>query len=155
MSYIKQFNTVGVSRQHGEIKIRMANDIEWRKFMLTKEGHTDILLVDLGETMSKTEAVQKALTLPEFADHAEAQAVFTKYLTAQGVIEKVKKPRGRPAKAKAEDAAAEATTADAGEAQQEAAAEDVAADEPTEALVDAVAETLAETAEADAEAVEV
>jgi hypothetical protein len=153
MSYIKQFNTVGVSRQHGEIKIRMANDIEWRKFMLTKEGHTDILLVDLGETMSKTEAVQKALTLPEFADHAEAQAVFTKYLTAQGVIEKVKKPRGRPAKAKAEDA--EATTADAGEAQQEAAAEDVAAAEPTEALVDAVAETLAETAEADAEAVEV
>jgi hypothetical protein len=139
MSYIKQFNTVGVSRQFGEIKIRMANDIEWRKFMLTKEGHVDILLVDLGETMSKTDAVQKALTLPEFADHAEAQAVFTKYLQAQGVIEKPAKPRGRPAKAKAEDAVAEAPAAEA-----EAAA-------VTEALVEAVAETLAETADAEAE----
>lgn len=140
MSYIKQFNTVGVSRR-GELKIRMANDIEWRKFMLTKEGHVDILLVDLGETMSKTEAVQKALTLPEFVDHAEAQAVFTAYLQAQGVIEKPKKPRGRPAKAVVADAVAEDVVADA-----EAAA-------PTEALVEAVAETLAETA--DAEAVEV
>jgi len=139
MSYIKQFNTVGVSRQFGEIKIRMANDIEWRKFMLTKEGHVDILLVDLGETMSKADAVQKALTLPEFADHAEAQAVFTKYLTAQGVIEKVKKPRGRPAKAVAAEAEAEAETADA------------EAGEVTDALVDAVAETLAETADAEAE----
>lgn len=140
MSYIKQFNTVGVSRQFGDIKIRMANDIEWRKFMLTKEGHVDIVLVDLGETMSKTEAVQKALTLPEFADHAEAQAVFTAYLQAQGVIEKPKKPRGRPAKAVVADVVAEGVVADA-----EAAA-------PTEALVEAVAETLAETA--DAEAVE-
>ena len=134
MSYIKQFNTVGVSRQFGEIKIRMANDIEWRKFMLTKEGHVDILLVDLGETMSKTDAVQKALTLPEFADHAEAQAVFTKYLQAQGVLDKPKKPRGRPAKAAAE--------AEAPAALAEAAA-------PTEALVEAVAETLAETADAE------
>jgi len=139
MSYIKQFNTVGVSRQFGEIKIRMANDIEWRKFMLTKEGHVDILLVDLGETMSKADAVKKALTLPEFADHAEAQAVFTKYLQAQGVIEKPTKPRGRPAKAKAEDAVAEAPAAEA-----ETAA-------VTEALVEAVAETLAETADAEAE----
>ena len=97
MSYIKQFNTVGVSRQNGDIKIRMANDIEWRTFMLTKEGHVDILLVDLGETMSKPEAVKRALALPEFAEHAEAQACFVKYLQAEGLIEKVKKPRGRPA----------------------------------------------------------
>lgn len=143
MSYIKQFNTVGVSRQFGDIKIRMANDIEWRKFMLTKEGHTDILLVDLGETMSKTAAVQKALALPEFADHAEAQAVFTAYLQAQGVIDKPKKPRGRPAKA---------VVADADAAQTLAVTDEPAAETPTEALVEAVAETLSETA--DAEAVE-
>jgi len=147
MSYIKQFNTVGVSRQHGDIKIRMANDIEWRKFMLTKEGHTDILLVDLGETMGKTEAVQKALTLPEFVDHAEAQAVFTKYLQAQGVIEKPKKARGRPAKA----AVAEETVA---EAEAEAVTGDAEADAPTEALVDAVAETLADAVEATDEVAE-
>ena len=127
MSYIKQFNTVGVSRQNGDIKIRMANDIEWRTFMLTKEGHVDILLVDLGETMSKPEAVKRALALPEFADHAEAQACFVRYLQAEGLIEKVKKPRGRPAKVQAV-ALAEA---------------------PTEALVEAVAETLVETADAE------
>ena len=131
MAYIKQFNTVGVSRQQVEdkkvLKIRMANDIEWRTFMLTKEGHTDILLVDLGETMSKPEAVKRALALPEFADHAEAQACFVRYLQAEGLIEKVKKPRGRPAKVQAV-ALAEA---------------------PTEALVEAVAETLVETADAE------
>lgn len=127
MSYIKQFNTVGVSRMAGEVKIRMANDIEWRTFMLTKEGHTDIQLVDLGETMSKTDAVQRALTLPEFADNAEAQACFVTYLQAQGLIEKPKLKRGRPAKAQL---IAEADT-------------------PTEALLEAVAETLAETSTAE------
>jgi hypothetical protein len=139
MSYIKQFNTVGVSRQNGDIKIRMANDIEWRKFMLTKEGHVDILLVDLGETMSKTEAVQKALTLPEFVDHAEAQAVFTAYLQAQGVIEKPKKQRGRPAKA---------VVAEAAEAEAPASTFDELAPALQESLIDAVGEFLSKETEA-------
>lgn len=147
MTNIKTFNTVGVSRQHGKIKIRMANDIEWRQFMLTKEGHVDILLVNLGEQLSKEEAVLRAMELPEFAEHAEAQAVFHDYLVKAGVIEKPKKKRGRPAKAVAADAApaeADATTtlADALDevAELAAAAEEV------------VAETVAETTE-DAEAV--
>lgn len=99
MTNIKTFNTVGVSRQFGKIKIRMANDIEWRQFMLTKEGHVDILLVNLGEQVSKEDAVLRAMELPEFAEHEEAQAVFHDYLIKAGVLEKPKKKRGRPAKA--------------------------------------------------------
>jgi hypothetical protein len=118
MTNIKTFNTVGVSRQHGKIKIRMANDIEWRQFMLTKEGHTDILLVALGEQMSKEDAVLRAMELPEFEEHAEAQAVFHDYLIKAGVLQKPKKKRGRPAKAVAVEAQAadettESTLADA------------------------------------------
>jgi hypothetical protein len=147
MTNIKTFNTVGVSRQHGKIKIRMANDIEWRQFMLTKEGHVDILLVNLGEQLSKEEAVLRAMELPEFVDHAEAQAVFHDYLVKAGVIEKPKKKRGRPAKAKAEDAAADAgdTTTTLADTLDEVAALAAAAE-------DVVAETVAEVAE---EAVEV
>lgn len=138
MSYIKQFNTVGVSRMAGEVKIRMANDIEWRTFMLTKEGHTDIQLVDLGETMSKPDAVKRAMSLPEFADNAEAQACFVTYLQAQGLIERPKKPRGRPAKAQL---VAEA------EAPAVASTFDELAPALQESLIDAVGEFLSKAAE--------
>ena len=128
MTNVATFNTVGVTTDRaGKLKIRMANDIEWRTFMLTKEGHTDILLVDLGETMSKPEAVKRAMALPEFADHAEAQACFVRYLQDQKLMDKPRRPRGRPAKVKAE----------------------AVAETPTEALVEAVAETLAGTADAE------
>ena len=113
MTNIATFNTVGVSRQFGKIKIRMANDIEWRRIMLTKEGHTDILLVNLGEQLTKSDAVLRAMELPEFADHAEAQAVFHDYLIKAGVLEKPRKKRGRPAKAvAAESTVVETTLAD-------------------------------------------
>jgi len=106
MTNIATFNTVGVSRQFGKLKIRMANDIEWRQFMLTKEGHTDILLVNLGEQVTKSDAVLRAMELTEFVDYAEAQEVFHDYLIKAGVLEKPKKKRGRPAKAVAVEAEA-------------------------------------------------
>lgn len=141
MTNIATFNSVGVSRQFGKLKIRMANDIEWRQFMLKREGHTDIQLIQLGEQLSKIEAVQRAQTattiaedgslVPTFGD--EAQACFTKYLMDQGVIERPKKKRGRPAKA-----------AVAEEAQSEPVAEEAQSEPllPTEALVQAVTLTL-------------
>ena len=146
MTNIKTFNTVGVSRQHGKIKIRMANDIEWRQFMLTKEGHVDILLVNLGEQLSKEEAVLRAMELPEFENHEEAQAVFHDYLVKAGVIEKPKKKRGRPAKAKAEAPAdaAEDTTTTLAETLDEVAALAAAAEETVaDAVVEAAAEAVA------------
>ena len=48
MTNIATFNTVGVSTQNGKVKIRMANDVELRGFILRHEGHTDIQLVALG-----------------------------------------------------------------------------------------------------------
>ena len=146
MTNIATFNTAGVSRLFGKLKIRMANDIEWRQFMLKHEGHTDIQLVAFGAQMPKTELIQLAMAhttevdgvaTPTFGD--EAQACFVKYLQDQGVIERPKQKRGR--KARAETVAEAETVADA-DAQSESVAEEAAADAPTEALVEAVKLTL-------------
>lgn len=148
MTNIKTFNTVGVSRQFGKIKIRMANDIEWRQFMLTKEGHVDILLVNLGEQVSKEDAVLRAMELPEFENHEEAQAVFHDYLVKAGVIEKPKKKRGRPAKAADAAPAEAALTDDTTLADTLSEIEELA-----ELAADAPALEVTETEEADAETV--
>ena len=152
MTNIATFNTAGVSRQFGKLKIRMANDIEWRQFMLKHEGHTDIQLVAFGAQMPKTELIQLAMAhttevdgvaAPTFG--AEAQACFVKYLQDQGVIERPKQKRGR--KARAVEAPAEA---DAEAAQQEDTEAEVAAEAPTEALVEAVKLTLEDIPKRDA-----
>lgn len=154
MTNIATFNTAGVSRQYGKLKIRMANDIEWRQFMLKHEGHVDIQLVAFGQQLPKTELLQLAMAHTTTVDGveqptfgAEAQDCFVKYLQSVGVIEKPKLKRGRKAKAEAE---AEGTTGEAAEPQQEVEAEDVAAEAPTEALVAAVALTLEDIPKRDA-----
>ena len=150
MTNIATFNTAGVSRQYGKLKIRMANDIEWRQFMLKHEGHVDIQLIAFGQQLPKTELLQLAMAHTTVVDGveqptfgAEAQDCFVKYLQSVGVIEKPKLKRGRKAKAEAETAEADAP-------QQEVAAEEVAADAPTEALVEAVALTLEDIPKRDA-----
>lgn len=152
MTNIATFNTAGVSRMGKVMKIRMANDIEWRQFMLKHEGHTEIQLVAFGAQMPKVELIQLAMAhttevdgvaAPTFG--AEAQACFVKYLQDQGVIERPKQKRGRKAKA-----VAEAETADAEAPQQLDTAAEEAADAPTEALVEAVALTLEDIPKRDA-----
>ena len=135
MGVNNNFSVVGVSRQFGKLKVRMGNDRAWREFMLTKEGHTDIVLLDLGTVMPKEQAIELAMAAtrvqedgslaPVFGE--EAQAVFTAYLMSKGVIERPKRKRGRPAKAA--ETSAEGGTA---EPQQEAAAADTAADQPAD-----------------------
>lgn len=145
MTNIATFNAVGVSRQFGKLKIRMANDIEWRQFMLKREGHVDIQLIALGEQMTKVDAIQIAAAATTTAEDgalvpvfgAEAQATFTKYLEQVGVIEKPKKRRGRPAKA-----VAEAETAEGELPAAEVVDAETAADTPSEELVQAVTLTL-------------
>ena len=124
----KIYNAAGVSRVRADqpFKLRMATDIEWRKFDLARGQHVDVTLVALPESMDKIQAVQFLQTAPEFAGNEEAQAVFTAYLMSKGVIEKPKKKRGRPAKAKVEEAAGTETPA---------------ADGLGDELVDAAAET--------------
>jgi hypothetical protein len=95
-----QFSVVGVSRDRsGVLKIRMSGDLGWRLFNLAQAGHTDVVLVDLEQTMSKAQAVRVAMELPEFADNTEAVAVFRDYLVKQGWIAREAKRRGRPPKA--------------------------------------------------------
>lgn len=136
MSVNNNFSVVGVARQpHGELKIRMANDRAWREFMLTKEGHTEIQLLDLGTVMPKERAIELAMAAtaiqedgslaPVFGE--EAQEVFRAYLISKGIIERPKRKRGRPAKA-----ADEPVTAEAEAPQQEPVAEETAQEAPAE-----------------------
>ena len=126
----KIYNAAGVSRIRADqpLKLRMATDIEWRKFDLARGQHVDVTLVTLPEAMDKIQAVQFLQTAAEFVDNAEAQEVFTAYLMSKGVIERPKKKRGRPAKVRVEEAAGT-----------EAPAADGLGDELTQAATDAPA----------------
>jgi phenylpyruvate tautomerase PptA (4-oxalocrotonate tautomerase family) len=132
----KTYNAAGVSRVRADqpLKIRMATDIEWRKFDLARAGHVDVTLIELGAEMTKTDAVVALAASAQFAENTEAQEVFTAYLMSKGVIERPKKPRGRPAKAKVAEQVAEPV------------AETTAELQPSQELIDAVTETMSETA---------
>jgi len=57
MATDKRFAVTGVSTQGGETKIRFANDM-LRTKILTKNGHTNIDLIDLPREMTKAEIAQ-------------------------------------------------------------------------------------------------
>ena len=56
MATDKLFKVVGVSTLDGETKVRFANDT-MRVKVLDKNGHTDIMLIELDEAMTKLDAV--------------------------------------------------------------------------------------------------
>lgn len=53
----KTFTVAGVSTLNGKTKVRFANDIEQRVYMLEYTGHTDIMLLALPSEMTKEQAV--------------------------------------------------------------------------------------------------
>lgn len=57
MATDKRFAVTGVSTDKGETKIRFANDM-LRTKILTKNGHTNIDLIDLPREMTKAEIAQ-------------------------------------------------------------------------------------------------
>jgi hypothetical protein len=57
MSTMKTFSVAGVSTLEGKTKIRFANDA-LRIKILSKNGHTDVQLVDLPREMTKSEIAQ-------------------------------------------------------------------------------------------------
>ena len=59
---MKTFTHAGVSTLNGETKIRYANDA-LRVKVLTKGGHTNIDILDLGEPMTKEAAVLKLIDI--------------------------------------------------------------------------------------------
>lgn len=75
----KVYTVAGLSTLNGVTKMRFANDMAKRVFMLEYAGHTDIRLVELPTEMSKTDAVRYVAAQKDFADVA-AQVVATKWL---------------------------------------------------------------------------
>jgi hypothetical protein len=61
MSTYKLFTVAGTSTHNGVSKARFANDLTSRVKILTKVGHTDIVLVTLPHPMTKLEAVNHLL----------------------------------------------------------------------------------------------
>ena len=53
----KTFTVAGTSKLNGTVKFRFANDLKSRTAVLTRNGHTDINLVELPEAMTKERAI--------------------------------------------------------------------------------------------------
>jgi hypothetical protein len=139
MATEKTFTVAGVTTKDGVCKVRFANDIEGRSDLLIKGGHTDVVFVELGAELTKTEAVAAIKDRPEFAG-AEAQAAIKLFMIKNGMVETVKRPRGRPRKVKAEvvaETAAEPEVAVQAEVKAEAKVEETVA-EPKRAMRDPV-----------------
>ena len=71
----KTFNTAGVSTLNGKTKVRFANDYVGRFKILAKNGHENIELIELGETLTKGEICQVLLNHPKFQDEAAQTAI--------------------------------------------------------------------------------
>ena len=78
MATDKLFTVAGISKLNGDYKVRFANDI-MRIKVLAKSGHEDIRLADLETPVTKLDAAQLILGMPEFAD-AVAQATISEYI---------------------------------------------------------------------------
>lgn len=68
------FKVAGVSRLNGVVKVRFANDMT-RVKVLTKNGHTDIELMELPQAMDKPEVIQFLKTSKLYLN-AEYQSVI-------------------------------------------------------------------------------
>ena len=112
------FSVAGVSRLHGEVKVRFATDLTYVKG-LTKAGNTDVELIDAGSEMTKDQLVEFLKTTdlyknPEYQAAIDARAAL---YTGKDVVKATKavkpkaKAKGKPSlaaiKARAEAEAAE------------------------------------------------
>jgi len=88
MATDKLFTVAGVSTLDGETKVRFANDT-LRLKVLMKHGHTDPILVELPEAMTKLAAVKFIKGLDEFAG-VQAQSAIADYLDRKDEAPKAK-----------------------------------------------------------------
>jgi len=70
----KLYTVAGTSTLNGETKARFANDT-MRIKVLAKNGHTDIMLVELPKEMTKVQAAQFISGLDEFSGAVEQEAI--------------------------------------------------------------------------------
>ncbi|SVB18507.1 uncharacterized protein METZ01_LOCUS171361 [marine metagenome] len=97
MSTSKTYTVAGVSTSNGKTKVRFANDYVSRFKILTKNGHTDVNIVELDSAMSKTDVCKFLQTNDKFQDEASQSAI------AEFVVRniRVSKPAKATKKAKA------------------------------------------------------
>jgi hypothetical protein len=91
------FTVAGTSKLNGTYKVRFANDL-MRTKNLTKSGHTDIVLVELPQAMTKLDAIKHIATLDEFMT-AGSKAAIMDYLDRKDVAPKAKAPAVKAPKA--------------------------------------------------------
>ena len=60
MATDKTFTVVGVSCQNGQFKVRYANSVK-RAAVLAKNGHSDIVLIELSDEREKVDCVDALL----------------------------------------------------------------------------------------------
>lgn len=96
MATQKTYSVAGVSTQDGVTKVRFANDLVNRIKILTKNGHTDIELLEMGSEMTKEEICKVLMDHPKFQSEA-AQGAIAEYVTRNV---KAEAPKATP-KAKA------------------------------------------------------
>ena len=80
MATQKTYSVAGVSTQDGVTKVRFANDLVNRIKILTKNGHTDIELLEMGSEMTKEEICKVLMDHPKFQSEA-AQGAIAEYVT--------------------------------------------------------------------------
>ena len=75
MSTSKTYTVAGVSTSNGKTKVRFANDYVSRFKILTKNGHTDVNILELDSAMSKAEVCKFLSTHEKFQDEASQSAI--------------------------------------------------------------------------------
>ena len=89
----KTFNVAGTSTLNGVTKVRFANDYVGRFKILVKNGHEDINLIELGESLTKAEVCRVLMNHPSFQDEAAQTAI------AEFVVRNVKTTKVEAAEA--------------------------------------------------------
>ena len=71
------YSVAGTSRgTDGTLKIRFANDYVGRFKQLLRKGHSEVNLVELGDSFTKAEIVQILMTHPMFESEEQQSAIF-------------------------------------------------------------------------------
>ena len=70
----KLFTVAGTSKLNGETKVRFANDLT-RVNTLHKNGHTNIVLIELSCAMTKTQALRECYHRSEFGSPEQQEAI--------------------------------------------------------------------------------
>jgi len=76
MATIKTFSVAGTSRlPSGTVKVRFAKDFVQRIKILSKNGHTELELIELGEEMTKAQICQMLINHPKFQSEEQQDAI--------------------------------------------------------------------------------